>query len=194
MGGIFLGIDYNKTEKAFIDLGVINFPELYTQHKASTMFEDLETGKILPAEFYKKLCEKAGMELSAEQIDTAWNAMLGDFSANTLQWLEEVAKKFNIYLFSNTNLIHYKAFQQIFQQQTGKKSFDDYFLKAYYSHDLGLRKPYMEAFLKILELENLVAEETLFIDDTPGNIKGAEQAGLHTLLLLPPKTVLELDL
>jgi HAD superfamily hydrolase (TIGR01549 family) len=111
-----------------------------------------------------------------------------------LTWLEDVAKRYRIYLFSNTNIIHFEAIQKTFREQTGKKSFDDYFLKAYYSHTHGLRKPDPESFLKILEQENLQADETLFIDDTPANVEGAKQAGLQAILLLPPKTVMDLDL
>jgi len=57
-----------------------------------------------------------------------------------------------------------------------------------------VRKPYPEAFKKLLAVEKLNAEETLFIDDSYKNIEGAKEAGLHTILLLPPKTVLDLDL
>ncbi len=194
MGGIFLEIDYNKTQQAFIDLGVHHFGELYGQHKATPLFEDLETGKSLPADFSRSFSEAAKISLDQQQIETAWNAMLGKFSLKALDWLEEIGKRYKIYLFSNTNTIHYEAFQTTFREQTGKRSFDDYFIKAYYSHTHGLRKPYPEAFLKILEKEKLKAEETLFIDDTAGNIEGAKQAGLQTILLLPPKTVLDLDL
>jgi putative hydrolase of the HAD superfamily len=109
-------------------------------------------------------------------------------------WLEEIGFRYKIYLFSNTNIIHYDAFQQIYRDCTGKDNFDDYFVKAYYSHDLGLRKPTPESFAKILALENLRADETLFIDDTPKNIEGAKQAGLHATLVASPMTILDLDL
>ncbi|TDH23985.1 HAD family phosphatase [Segetibacter sp. 3557_3] len=194
MGGIFLGIDYKKTEQAFIDLGITDFNSFYSQHKASPLFEDLEMGKCTAEEFYEGFCSGTKSQLEAEKIQRAWNAMLGSFSHDTLEWLENIGKKYKIYLYSNTNIIHFEAFQRGFRELTGKKSFDDYFIKAYYSHTLGLRKPYPESYLKILELEGLNAEETLFIDDTPVNIEGAKKAGLQTILLQPPASVLDLDL
>jgi glucose-1-phosphatase len=122
------------------------------------------------------------------------NAMLLSFPAERLLWLEEISKKYKIYLFSNTNCIHYNAFQNIFRENTGKQNLDGYFIKAYYSHQLGLRKPGEEAFVEILKRENLGAEETLFIDDTPVNIEGAKRAGMQGILLQSPKTVFDLDL
>lgn len=194
LGGIFIEIFFSKTEKAFADLGVANWSRFYTQSTASDLFENLETGKITPEDFYKDFRKQSKVELTDSQIRDAWNAMLGTFPAERLEWLQEIGKRYNIYLFSNTNLIHYTAFQHIFKESTNGKNFDDYFIKTCYSHQLGLRKPYPEAFLKLLQAENLQAAQTLFIDDTAKNIEGAKQAGLQTILLLPPKTVLDLEL
>lgn len=194
LGGIFIDIDFKKTESAFVSLGVTNFNDFYTQHTASSLFEDLETGKASPSEFYERFRQETGVAITDEQIRDAWNAMLGNFHIERLNWLEEIGFRYKIYLFSNTNLIHYDAFQKIYQQCSGKENFDDYFIKAHYSHDLGVRKPYPESFKKLLAIENLEANETLFIDDTYKNIEGAKEAGLQTILLLPPKTVLDLEL
>jgi putative hydrolase of the HAD superfamily len=120
--------------------------------------------------------------------------MLGTFPVERLKWLKEIRKKYKIYLYSNTNLIHYIAFQKIFRECAGEENFDDYFIKAHYSHELGFRKPYAESYKKLLEIENLKQSETLFIDDTAKNIEGAQEAGLQTVLLLPPKTVFDLNL
>jgi FMN phosphatase YigB (HAD superfamily) len=194
LGGVFLDIDFNATEKAFVSQGVTNFNDYYTQHSASTLFEDLETGKLSPEEFYEGFRQETSTSLTDEQIKGAWNAMLGRFPVERLNWLEEIGFRYKIYLYSNTNIIHYQAFQKIYQECTGKDNFDDYFVKAHYSHDIGLRKPYPDSFQRLLALENLDAAETLFIDDSYKNIEGAKQVGLQTILLLPPKTVLELDL
>ncbi|MCW3115396.1 MAG: family phosphatase [Segetibacter sp.] len=194
LGGVFIDIDFKATENAFTSLGLTNFNDYYTQHTASTLFEDLETGKVSAEQFYERFRQDTGVALTDEQIRDSWNAMLGRFPVERLNWLEEIGFRYKIYLYSNTNIIHYDAFQKIYRESTGKENFDNYFIKAHYSHDLGLRKPYPESFTKLLAIENLEAGETLFIDDTPKNIEGAKQAGLQTILLLPPKTVLDLDL
>lgn len=194
LGGIFIEIYFSKTDKAFFELGVNNWSLFYSQNTASDLFEKLETGRISSEEFYAGFRKETGTELTDIQIKDAWNAMLGTFPAERLEWLKEISTHYNIYLFSNTNLIHYNAFQEIFKQSTGGQNFDSFFIKAHYSHELGLRKPYPESFTTILQIENLQASETLFIDDTAKNIEGAKQAGLQTILLLPPATVLDLSL
>ena len=194
LGGIFIEIDFAKTNKAFVDLGVLHFDQMFTQHTASALFEKLETGIYSPDQFYEAFREEVQLPLSNSQIESAWNAMLGPFPLDRLEWLAEIKNRYNVYLYSNTNRIHYDAFQKIYKQCTGKGYFDDYFIKAHYSHELGLRKPYPQSFTQLLAIEKLAAAETLFIDDTPKNIEGAAMAGLQTILLQPPKTVVDLDL
>lgn len=194
LGGIFLNIDFSKTEKAFIDLGVPNFNDLYTQHHSSDLFELLEMGKISPDEFHNAFVEETGIHLSYEQLKMAWSALLQDFPIERLHWLKEIGTRYKIFLFSNTNKIHYDAFTVSFREETGFDDFNKFFIKAYYSHEIGLRKPYPEAFLYILNEQNLKPGETLFIDDTYSNIEGAKKVGLQTIYLEQPKTVLNLDL
>jgi putative hydrolase of the HAD superfamily len=193
LGGIFIELDYLKTENAFISLGVTNFSELYNQHLATPLFLDLETGRIEEEEFYNAFRKTALVNLSNKQIKDAWNAMLLNFPPERLDWLKHISKKYKTYLFSNTNIIHYTAVQKIFYENTAQKNLDDFFVKAYYSHTLKMRKPDPASFSEILRIENLVADETLFVDDTPKNIEGAKQAGLQTMLLQPPKTVFDIE-
>jgi len=194
LGGVFLNINFAKTEAAFAQLGVTNFNSYITQHSITDLFELLETGKISPEEFYEGFRKKSASILSDEQIANAWNALLLDFPPERIAWLDVVRKKYNVFLYSNTNQIHYDAFTEMFKAQTGLPDFNSYFIKAWYSHELGLRKPYPASYLHILNEQHLNATETLFIDDTLKNIEGAKEAGLQTIHLIHPNTVLDLDL
>ena len=94
---------------------------------------------------------------------------------------------YNIYLFSNTNAIHYKAFTSIYAQTAPliglNTDFNHFFKTAYYSHTLGQRKPELAAFEAVIQDAKLDPAQTLFIDDTISNIEGAQKAGLRTIFL-----------
>jgi len=194
LGGVFIEVDYFKTQDAFINLGVTHFNQLYTQQHSSPLFALLETGKVTPGEFYNRFREVSGINLTNEQIRTAWCAMLGNFYTDALDWLTQVGQRYNIFLFSNTNKIHEDAFNITLQHQTGLNSIDGYFKKAYYSHTLGLRKPDVASYQAILDEQNLVAGETMFIDDSIKNVEGALQAGLQGLFLELPRKVQSVEL
>lgn len=194
LGGVLLDIDFARTGKAFEDLGVHNFLDLYNQHHADTFFSDFEKGQIPVQDFFnhiRRICDCH--QLSNEQIRDAWNALLIRFPEERINWLFPIAEKYRIFLFSNTNIIHYQWFAAAFEQQAGKK-FNDCFIKAYYSHEMGLRKPDLNSYQFILDEQQLNAGETLFIDDTIKNIEAAEKLGMQTIHLTKPKTVLNLGL
>jgi putative hydrolase of the HAD superfamily len=179
-------------------LGVANFNDLYTQHHANPLFEQLEVGAIEPEAFYEALRQATGLTLTNSQIETAWNAMLLDFPVERLLWLDQIKNKYNIYLFSNTNTIHYKAFTTIYAQTAPlvglNPNFNHFFKTAYYSHTLKQRKPAVAAFEAVLQDAKLDPAQTLFIDDTISNIEGAQKAGLQTLFLSGSLTVQDVGL
>lgn len=182
LGGVFIDIDFNKTKTAFEANGITDYATKFSQHHASPMFQDFETGQLSAKEFLDAFRDTFHTHLSDTEIINAWNAMLGHFAPSKIEWLENVNKNYRTYLFSNTNILHQQQFEPRFVQEIGRP-LQDYFLHTYYSHDLGLRKPTVESFEKILQEQNLDRSETLFVDDTIGNIEGAQRAGLATFFL-----------
>ncbi len=189
LGGVLLNIDYNKTANAFKALGVKHFDELYSQFGANHLFESLETGIISEEDFYTTMQQYCEAGTSVQQIQTAWNEMLLDFRIDSLQYLDGLKEKYDVYLLSNTNSIHHAAFIKLLQQETKQQSLDYYFIKAYYSHEIFQRKPYPITYKFVLEDAKINAEETLFIDDSINNIEGAKEAGLQVYHLLPHQKI-----
>ena len=194
LGGVLLDIDYRKTITAFQKLGLENFEEMFSQFKADTLFEKLETGALSEVDFYEAIKNRTNTVITDEEIDNAWNALLLNFRNESLQFLEKLSRKYKIYLLSNTNSIHLKCFKKLFTKQTGKPSLDAYFTKAWYSNEVGLRKPGAQIFEFVLQQENLIASETLFIDDTLINIETAKNLGFKTHHLLSTEKIELLDI
>ena len=191
LGGIILNIDYQRTIQAFHDLGFTNFQNLYSQFQMADLFDQFETGKVTPDQFLDALQAQAPENVTREQLKSAWNALLLDFPLARLQLLQQLRNHYNLYLLSNTNALHHEAFTQRLQETRGLPSLGVFFDKAYFSHEMGLRKPFAEAYQLVLDAHGLRPEETLFIDDSLPNITGAEAVGIRTLHLPGPKTILE---
>ena len=192
LGGVLLNLDYHLTGQAFIDLGIANFNELYSQHHATGPFEEFEKGQITGRQFIDELKKHAPVGTTDEQIERAWNAMLLDYPPGRIDFLKTVGSRYEMYLLSNTNAIHYKAVQKIYADTFGGGSLDDLFKKSYYSYTTGMRKPDADIFELVLRETSLPAGTMLFIDDTPANIHTAESLGITSLFLSKPHTVEEL--
>lgn len=184
LGGVFIEINYEKTSQAFKNLGITQFDDYFKQDYSNSLFTRLEEGKINVLEFYDGFRTLTQTNRTNQQIENAWNALLGKFWQDRLDWLQPITEKYNCYLFSNTNSIHYQAFMKSYAlENPSRKPFNQYFIKAFYSQDIGYRKPNVSAYNFVIKEARIVADETLFIDDTLKNIEGAKQAGLQTLHL-----------
>ncbi len=189
LGGVLLDIDYQKSVAAFKKLGIENFEDMFSQFKADQLFEKLETGKLSETDFYKTIKKRTKKNITDTEIDQAWNALILSFRTDSLTFLSKIARHYKLYLLSNTNSIHLKYFKKLFTKETGKHLLDEYFIKAWYSNEIGLRKPGIPIFEFVLQDENLKAAETLFIDDTLINIETAQHLGFKTHHLLPTEKV-----
>lgn len=193
LGGVLLNLDIQKTENAFVSMGVKNFRELFALGHAASFFKEYEVGSINDDEFITALQKLAGLEFDRAAVIAGWNAMLRDFPAERIELLIKLKKKYRLFLFSNTNAIHLAAFQQTYSSAFGGNLLDDLFEKAWYSHAINLRKPDVKAFEYILQDKQLQPHQTLFIDDALVNVEGARAAGIQGYHLEPGKTVLEID-
>ncbi|MFC2103757.1 HAD family hydrolase [Bacteroidota bacterium] len=182
LGVVIINIDTDLTVKAMKNLGFTNFEESYTLFKQTDLFDKLEKGLIDSYNFRKELRKHIKNEISNQEFDEAWSSMLLDFPKARIDLIKELGKKYNIYLLSNTNAIHYNQYSKDFKNEYGFE-FNSLFIKAYYSFQMGMRKPDIDIFEFALSDSKLNPEETLFIDDLKVNIESAQKTGLQTLWL-----------
>ena len=179
LGGVLFHIDYQRTIAAFQKLGLSNFESLFTQHQQNDLFDAFETGKISAKNFVGEL-QKLFPYCSEQQIIDAWNAMLIGIPKKNLDLLEKLSKHYRLFLLSNTNTLHIQFVNAFLQKIYGIESMNGFFEKAYYSQEIGMRKPHQETFDWVLNDADIKAEETLFIEDTAQHIAGAKKSGLKT--------------
>jgi len=192
LGGVILNLDYCKTEDEFKKIGVLHFKELYSQKKQTLLFDDFEKGKIKPEEFIFSLKDSENLEIKEIDFINAWNAMLLEIPIEKLQFIDGLKKDYKIFLLSNTNEIHIKKFEGDLKTNNMLEQFYKCFDKIYYSSRMGKRKPEENCFVQVLEENGLIAENTLFIDDSIQHIEGAKKVGIKTFHLEKNKSILNL--
>lgn len=189
LGGVILNINPQLTVDAFHELGWSNFYEADHKALSKELFFNLEKGDFTPETFRARVRERIHAERADEEIDAAWTAMILDIPADRVRYLEELKKSYRIYLLSNTNEIHRIKFHHEFEHNFGY-SFYNLFEHNFYSHEMGMRKPDPQIYLKALGEAGLVAEETLFVDDMEENTRAAITTGMN-VLHIEPGTLIE---
>lgn len=183
-GNVIFEIDFRIAQKALAELGIPDIENFFGHKGHDNLFNDLETGAISPAQFRDGIRAAAqNPDIKDEVIDAAWNSLLIGVPPNVHDVLLEVKKNYRTFLLSNTNQIHYDYIMKYLKTEFDVENNDHLFEKAYYSQLMFLRKPNVEIFQQVLKENNLDPAETLFIDDSPQHLVGAQKAGLQTLLM-----------
>lgn len=184
-GNVLFEIDFKRAQDAFSALGVKDIEKFFSHKAHHNLFNDFEEGKISPQAFRDGIREvAANNSLSDQQIDNAWNSLLiGVPNESIHELLLDLKSKYRLFLLSNNNEIHYQWILNYLKEKWQLDNYDNHFETAYFSHIMQLRKPNAEIFQKVIEEQNINAEETLFVDDSPQHLEGAKKLGFNTLLM-----------
>jgi putative hydrolase of the HAD superfamily len=170
-GDIFINLDKPATISGLQKLGMKEWNNELDQLNLS-----FEVGAISSEDFIGGF-QKQLPNASKEDILKAWNAVLADFPFYRLEFLQGLSKKYRLFLLSNTDSIHINTFEE----KSGISFYKDFyacFEKVYFSFDIGMRKPDPKIYQFVLEQNNLVAENTLFVDDKTENTDSAAALGI----------------
>ena len=149
----------------------------------TSIFDDFDKGHISESIFFNDLQIALEKNISTDNLLLAWNAMLLDFPKRRLDLLQKLKPHYRLFLLSNTNETHIAEFEAALFKQHGFKNLEPFFETVYYSCRMGKRKPNADIFMDVLNSNNLNAQETLFIDDSPQHIEGALKTGIQAKLL-----------
>lgn len=183
-GNVIFEINFKIAQLALQQLGIADIEGFFAHKSHNSLFDDFETASITPIQFREGIRTAANNQnLTDQEIDSAWNSLLIGVSGNNHDVLMEVKKKYRTFLLSNNNQIHYDWIISYLKNTFNIENYDNFFEKAYFSHQMRLRKPNVNIFEQVMKENDLNPHETLFIDDSPQHIEGAKKAGLQTLLM-----------
>ncbi len=188
-GKVIINLDFDLTRIAFEKEGVNNFNSMFTEFSHQPFFHLFDCGLISEEEFRMHLRTATGLNLTDSIIDSCWNAMLLDIPETRMKYVEGLQTSYNTFLLSNTNSIHLKFISSYLQKEFGISDISEKFKKTYYSCQVGMRKPDEKIFQLVMEENNLLPEETLFIDDSAVNIETADKLGMQVILLMENEIV-----
>lgn len=180
-GDIFINLDKAATFREMAKLGVTTITE-----EMFDVYHQYEKGLMSTDDFINFYHAKFGINKS--DLVYAWNAILLDFPKRRLAFLKEISasKKYRLFLLSNTNDLHINWIQD----SLGKEFYNEFrncFEQFYLSHEINFRKPNLEIYEFVLNENNLIADETLFVDDLKENTESARNLGIHVWNLIPEK-------
>ncbi len=179
MGGVLVDLDPTWAGKTLSELGITDIKQKHDALRKNGFYRKLDTGEVGADWLRQQLRDLSNREVTNEELDTAWNAMITGFPPERFQLLRDLRRNYHLFLLSNTNEIHTGFVLSEVRKRFGYE-FSSLFGKVYFSNEMGRAKPDVETFQFVLTDSGLVGSESLFIDDLPDNCEGAKAAGIHT--------------
>lgn len=180
MGGVIFRQDSEEAFRRFREAGLD--PEKFMgAFGQKEFFLDVENGKIDADTFCRKMAEASGREhVSWEEAQHCWLGFLKDVPVERLHYLLELKKHYHVCLLSNTNPFM-MSFTRSSKFSSDGKPISFYFDTLFCSYEMKAYKPDCEIFIKALDTDKMIADETLFLDDSMKNIVAAQRLGIQTL-------------
>ncbi|HKI79438.1 MAG TPA: HAD-IA family hydrolase [Ignavibacteriaceae bacterium] len=134
-------------------------------------FWELMKGKITEDEYLADVFEKNNWNIDKNIFRDVIRKNFHNEVDGMIELIEELSKDYKLLLLSDHSEEWVKYINEV-------HPFLNLFHKKYFSFQFGEIKREKRAFALLLKENNLNASDCLFIDDSPANIKAAEEVGL----------------
>lgn len=191
LGGVIMDIDRMNCVASFKRLGMAD-PEMFLgEYVQQGPFGDLESGRIDAPAFREEMRKHLPAGVSDEAIDSAFSDFLIGIPVRRLDALEELRKRYKVYILSNTNPIMWNGrIAEEFAKQG--KDITAYTDGAITSFEVKCMKPDSRIFREALEKFGIKAQETVFLDDSKANTDAAVRLGFETIHVAPGSEFMDL--
>lgn len=135
-----------------------------------------EKGLVSPFDFYKNAKDLLEITAGYEEFYAAYSDVFV-LVPSVLDLYRRLKTKRRMILLSNTDVVRWTFIKSKFPEIL---FFDDYVL----SFDVGAMKPQPEIYLEAIRASGVKPERTVFIDDMPENVVGAERMGMKGIVFV----------
>jgi FMN phosphatase YigB (HAD superfamily) len=187
IGNVLIDIDYVNTVLQFQKLSNQDFGKIVSYSSQIEFFNQYERGEINTAEFIAAIKKYLKPEVTDAEIVAAWNTMLVNYPAQKIHLLEQLKSDFKLFALSNINEMHINLMDTNIKRLYGKETFGEYFDKAFYSNEIGMRKPEKRIYDYLVSETGISAEHLLFFDDKKENLIPASAIGIQTIHMEKPE-------
>jgi putative hydrolase of the HAD superfamily len=171
-GGVLVSIDFSLAFESWAQAANVAAESIVARFAFDAAYQAHERGEIAGPEYFAALRSALGIGLSDEQLLAGWNAIFLEPMPGVADLLVRLSAEMPLYLFSNTNRLHHECwsvrYRELLAPLTG----------IYCSHEVGERKPNVQAYVSVARRIGLPPHRIAFFDDLEENVRGARKAGL----------------
>ena len=174
-GGVIVEIDFRRVFVHWAARAGIEADALQARFRMDDFYAQHEIGRIDAAGYFASLRHSLGINLPDGEFESGWQSIFVQEVPGIRPVLQAAAKRWPLYLFSNTNVSHHRHWSSQYSDVLA------YFQRIFLSNELGKRKPDPVAFHAVAQAIDVPPERILFFDDTLSNVEGALAVGMQAV-------------
>ena len=173
LGNVVLGIDFRRVFSYWAEAADVEEQVFYDGWAMDHAYREHEIGAISFSEYTEALSKRFRITLPEDEWLTGWNSLWTDPFHRVIELLPQLAERYQLYGFSNTNDAHARDWRSRYRTELAP------FETIFASSEIGMRKPDAQAFGYVCEAIGTSPQHTIFLDDTLENVRGARASGLE---------------
>lgn len=184
LGGVLVNVNFESRLGMLFDNSKSSRNTLRDKAGFLALLRHYETGKISAVDFHERLIDLLGIDLTFDEFVIASNDAIesGDDGIDAV--VKTLSEKYQLVILSNTNPVHFEHIKE-------KYSIISLFDQLLLSYEIGVLKPDIEAYEKVILSTSKSVSQHLFIDDRIENIIAAKNFGMDGIQFKSVKNLIE---
>ncbi|MFH1738930.1 MAG: HAD family phosphatase [bacterium] len=172
-GNVLVKFDYGILYRRLAQKSPLTVEEIHEIVFDSPEHQDFERGELSGPDFYRFVVSKTQVRMNYEKFYDVWADIFWP-DEGMLDLADRLHTRYELYLLSNTNEIHYTEFGKV-----------PGLMKIIPRHGVSFKfkaiKPEAAIYERFLKHFRIRAVETVFIDDIEVNARAARRIGMHAI-------------
>jgi putative hydrolase of the HAD superfamily len=191
LGNVIIDLDYRGSLNRIKQ----ELPEA-THRKVDSFYStdfhrEYEKGMIDSAQFRDEVRSYFEVDWADKKVDFLWKSLLVKIPKERLELIKKLRKTYQVGVLSNTNHIHILGVNEILKTDHELENFDPIFDWVFLSHEMGLAKPSIEIYDRLVNELHTTPDRVIFFDDMLANVNGAHEAGIQAIHVTGPEVIFE---
>ena len=135
-----------------------------------------ETGNVSAEEFGEAVVAKFELPLTVADFLSRYKDLIRRAVPTMQELVRDISDRYSVCCLSNTNPLHWTKVGEI-------TNYCEFFDQVFLSYELGLVKPDIRIFRRMLQELEVAPEKVMFFDDKAENVEAARQSGFCAMLV-----------
>ncbi len=176
LGNVVLNYDHGRSMKKIAQLA--DRPEVEVESFVfGQLKSDFNRGRLSATAFYERIRTRFDLHISLDEFTQLWGGIFWE-NPDVVALLPALAKKYPLYLLTNTDILHFKYILDNFDVIP-------HFRKVFASYQMGMAKPDKDIYSQALKIIDQPASQVLYVDDEPAFVAAARDCGMQAIRYSP---------